>query len=274
MLKNTLIRTVTAVVGLVLYFFVINMDVNVFKIVITLLTLFMIYESLYALKSGFSGILCGILSSSAISAAIYLKNFEALMGTVVLCLFLFSLVCILKHKKFDFSNIAAMSFIVVYITISISYIYKIRELQYGIHYLFIAFISAWISDTGAYFCGCLFGKHKLIAISPKKTIEGSIGGIVCCAIGGVIFGLVEQFFFGHGANYLMLALVCAIGSIFGQTGDLTASMIKRKFNIKDFGNIMPGHGGLTDRFDSVMMTSPYAFYVVILLNFLNMPLLF
>ena len=141
--------------------------------------------------------------------------------------------------------------------------------------MFIAFISAWVSDTGAYFCGNFFGKHKLIEdISPKKTVEGAIGGILCCAVGGIVFGMVEQFAFGHGANYVMLAIVCAVGSVFGQIGDLTASMMKRRFEIKDFSNIMPGHGGITDRFDSVMMTAPYTFYAILLMNFVNLPLLF
>ena len=275
MLKNTLIRTVSAAVGLVIYFWVVSLDSYVFKSIVTLISVFMACETLHAFKSGISGTICGFFCAGFISYAIYLRSFEALLGAVFACVFINALLSVIRHKKFDFLNMAAMSFATIYIVFAMNYICRIRDLDYGLHYLFIAFISAWVSDTGAYFCGNFFGKHKLIEdISPKKTVEGAIGGILCCAVGGIVFGMVEQFAFGHGANYVMLAIVCAVGSVFGQIGDLTASMMKRKFEIKDFSNIMPGHGGITDRFDSVMMTAPYTFYAILLMNFVNLPLLF
>ncbi len=274
MLKNTLIRMMSALVGLALYFWVINMDAYIFKCIVTAISVFMVCEVLHSFKIGFWGIACGFICSVFVAFSLYQGSFELLSGAILFCLFLCALFCIIKHKKIDFSSASAMSFITIYITLTINYLCMIRDLKFGLHYLFIAFISAWISDTGAYFCGCLFGRHKLTTISPKKTVEGALGGIACCAIGGVIFGLVESIFFNNGANYLMLTIVCAIGSIFGQIGDLAASMIKRRFNIKDFSSIMPGHGGITDRFDSVMLTAPYTFYVILLLNYINLPLIF
>lgn len=275
MLKNTLIRTASALVGLVILFLVIFLDAPAFKVVVTILSLFMVGEVMHAFGGGIWGIICGVLSAEFIHLGILSEKFDVLMGAVFACVVIFAVLSVLKHKKYDFLHMAAMSFAVIYITFAMNYIAYIRDIEsFGLHYLFIAFISAWISDTGAYFCGCLCGKHKLIPdISPKKTVEGAVGGILCSALGGIVFGLIEQFAFGHTANYGLLALVCGIGSVAGQFGDLVASMMKRKFNIKDFSNIMPGHGGITDRFDSVMLTAPYSYYMIMLAAYLSVPLL-
>lgn len=275
MLKNTLIRTASALVGIIILFAVLNVDTQVFGVIVTLITLFMVGEVMHAFKGGIWGILCGVLASELICIGIVSKNFELLMGCVFVCPVIFAVLSVIRHKKFDFMHMAAMTFATVYITFSMSYVSAIRGIDgIGVHLLFVAFISAWVSDTGAYFCGCLLGKHKLIPdISPKKTVEGAVGGILCSALGGVIFGLIEQFVFGNSANYIGLAIVCGIGSIAGQIGDLVASMMKRKFDIKDFSNIMPGHGGITDRFDSVMLTAPYAYYMIMLAAALGAPLL-
>ena len=275
MLKNTLIRTASAVVGIAALFIVIGLDAKVFAAVVAFLTLFMVGEVMHAFGGGIWGIVCGVIASELILLGIFSKNFEALMGFVFLCPVIFSAFTVIRHKKFDFLNMAAMSFATLYITFSMSYVTQIRSIDgVGVHLLFVAFISAWVSDTGAYFCGCLLGKHKLIPqISPKKTVEGAIGGILASALAGIIFGLIEKYAFGNEPNYLWLFIVCGIGSVAGQLGDLVASLMKRKFNIKDFSNIMPGHGGLTDRFDSVMLTAPYTYYMIMLVASVSAPLL-
>ena len=275
MLKNTLIRTASALVGIAVLFAVLNVNMQIFSVIVTVLTLFMIGEVMHAFGGGIWGILCGVIAGELIHLGILSQNFDLLSGSVLACPVIFAVFSVVGHKRFDFLHMAAMSFAVIYIAFSMSYVTAIREIEaVGIHLLFISFISAWVSDTGAYFCGCLLGKHKLIpAISPKKTVEGAIGGILCSALGGVVFALIEQFAFGNEANYVGLAIVCGLGSIAGQLGDLVASMMKRKFEIKDFSNIMPGHGGITDRFDSVMLTAPYAYYMIMLAAALGAPLL-
>ena len=127
----------------------------------------------------------------------------------------------------------------------------------------IPFLFAWVTDTFAYFTGRLFGKHKLIpAVSPKKTVEGAIGGAVCCALVAVLYGYLTNLWFDASPNYVVLALAGLLIAVVSQIGDLTMSAIKRQYGIKDFGKMLPGHGGLLDRFDSCMAVT----VVVALIN--------
>ncbi len=117
----------------------------------------------------------------------------------------------------------------------------------------IPFLFGWVTDTFAYFTGRLFGKHKLIpAVSPKKTVEGAIGGAVCCALVALLYGFLTNLWFGASPNYLVLAASGLLIAVVSQIGDLAMSAIKRQYGIKDYGKLLPGHGGLLDRFDSCM----------------------
>ncbi len=136
----------------------------------------------------------------------------------------------------------------------------------GLFFIILVFICSWITDTGAYFVGVFFGKHKLCPkISPKKTVEGAIGGIAICAIVSMLATfLFNQYVFKapHLSYYWILPLSIFL-SIMGMCGDLAASTIKRNYDAKDFGNIMPGHGGIMDRFDSVLFTAPILYAIVL-----------
>ena len=113
-----------------------------------------------------------------------------------------------------------------------------------------------MTDIFAYFSGMLFGKHKLIPeVSPKKTVEGSIGGTLFCILSFIVFGLVVDGFFSMNANFVFLAVSALAVSILAQVGDLIMSVIKRQYGVKDYGKIFPGHGGVLDRFDSILATS-------------------
>ncbi len=117
----------------------------------------------------------------------------------------------------------------------------------------IPFVFAWVTDTFAYFTGRLFGKHKLIpAVSPKKTVEGAIGGAVCCALVAVLYGYMTAVCFDASPNYIVLGIAGLVIAVVSQIGDLAMSAIKRQYGIKDYGKLLPGHGGLLDRFDSCM----------------------
>lgn len=123
--------------------------------------------------------------------------------------------------------------------------------------IFIPFLMAFLSDTGAYFVGIFFGKHKLCpVISPKKTVEGFVGGIVTAVLGMVLYCFIMERFFLFEVNYLVALFYGLFGAVAGVMGDLTMSVIKRQVGIKDYGNLIPGHGGILDRFDSVMITAP------------------
>ena len=135
----------------------------------------------------------------------------------------------------------------------------------GRYMVLIPFVVAFCSDAGAYFAGHFFGRHKLIPeISPKKTVEGAIGGTLFGILSFVVFGLVMQYALGHSPNYAVLAVSGALCAFLSQIGDLIASLIKRERGVKDYGSIFPGHGGVMDRFDSVLFVVP-AMYVFLTL---------
>ena len=124
-------------------------------------------------------------------------------------------------------------------------------------YLYLwPFLAAWITDTFAYFCGRMFGRRKLCPkVSPKKTVEGALGGIVFCMIFSLLFGLIIAAISKTQIKWLSFLLIGLVLSIISQIGDLVMSLVKRKYGIKDYGNLLPGHGGILDRFDSVIATS-------------------
>ncbi|MDR2908754.1 MAG: phosphatidate cytidylyltransferase [Oscillospiraceae bacterium] len=142
-------------------------------------------------------------------------------------------------------------------------------------YLFLALGAGWLSDTGAYFVGTFFGRHKMIpSISPKKTWEGTAGGIIFCTAVTLLIGMgTERWLWGAGisarVDYRLLFFLTPLFSVAGMLGDLTASAIKREFGIKDYGNLMPGHGGVLDRFDSVLFTLPAVYTAVRYLEILS-----
>ena len=137
-----------------------------------------------------------------------------------------------------------------------------RQGNTGVYLYGLIFIGAWMTDTGAYFVGVLFGKHKLIPkVSPKKTVEGAFGGILGCIIGFVIYGFILQSVSEVKVNYIAITVLAIVISIVSQFGDLVASYIKREREIKDFGFIFPGHGGVLDRFDSIIAVAPTIYFI-------------
>ena len=176
---------------------------------------------------------------------------------VFIVLYLFG-VLIFSKGKYQLPDLATAFFCFVY---SLAGLYAIQYLhdsvENGKYIYLIVFVGAWITDIFAYFCGMLLGrggKHKLIPeISPKKTVEGSVGGTVFCIIAMLLFGfIVQKIDSGFVPNYPILALAGLILSIVAQIGDLALSVVKRHYGIKDYGFIFPGHGGILDRFDSVI----------------------
>lgn len=137
--------------------------------------------------------------------------------------------------------------------------------HHGVFYILFALFCALISDTFAYFVGKFLGKHKLTKISPKKTVEGAVGGVLGGILSSVIlFAVFDRFFFTvHTVSYLEIVILAAVLSVIGICGDLTASVMKRNFGIKDFGNLFPGHGGVMDRCDSILFVTT-ALYALIL----------
>lgn len=193
---------------------------------------------------------------------------------------LISLIFMVFHyKTTSIFDVALTFFGVCYIPLMFSTVYLIRELDYGKYTVWLPFICAWACDTGAYFTGITMGKHKLTPeLSPKKTIEGAIGGIVFSAFFCSIYGMfiankklnIEHTFFNETNTIILFTIIGIVGAVFAQFGDLTASATKRRFNIKDYGNIIPGHGGILDRFDSVIFTTGICYIFLKIIEIYNL----
>ena len=176
---------------------------------------------------------------------------------MIAILFYFFTIAIFSKGKYNLSDICVLFATSFYILMGFNSIIILHDNEEGGHVLYLAiFISAWLTDVFAYFCGMLFGrggKHKLIPdVSPKKTVEGSIGGIVFCVIGMVLFGLLCNWLTEYDSNIFMFALGGVLASIVSQIGDLLMSFVKRHYGIKDFSQLFPGHGGVLDRYDSIL----------------------
>ena len=161
-----------------------------------------------------------------------------------------------KQRILGFTDVAAVFMSVSYVAVSFTSMALTRYLPYGQYTFVLVFVAAWVCDSFAYFTGRIFGKHKLAPhLSPKKTIEGSLGGIIFAVLGCMLYGLVIEKITGLNAKYLVLAAAGLILSIVSQIGDLWASLIKREYGVKDYSQMMPGHGGIMDRFDSIIAIS-------------------
>ena len=169
---------------------------------------------------------------------------------------------VFSYPAFVADQVATVFFGVFYVAMMMSYVYQTRMLEDGGIVVWLIFLSSWGCDTCAYCVGMLIGKHKMAPkLSPKKSVEGGIGGIVGAALLGAIFAAAMNHFAGAQANVLHYAIICGAGGAISQIGDLAASAIKRNHDIKDYGTLIPGHGGILDRFDSVLFTAPVIYFL-------------
>ena len=191
--------------------------------------------------------------------------------TWFMLLFMACLICqmgvlVFGYPKYNTQQIFAAFFGVFYVAVMLSYIYQARLLEGGVFTVWLVFICAWGCDTCAYCVGKLIGKHKMAPVlSPKKSVEGGIVGIAGAALIGVLYALAINHWGGAGADIVQYAVIGGAGGAISQIGDLAASAIKRYHNIKDYGKLIPGHGGILDRFDSVIFTAPIIYYLAVLL---------
>ena len=186
-------------------------------------------------------------------------------GIVLLCAFAVFVTWLRKHKEIRYEQVFFVLAVMILVPQAMTTMVRIERFDSdnGLFLLIMGLCGAWIADTGAYFTGVAIGKHKLCPeISPKKTIEGLVGGIVTTA---VVYAVAFSVYYGFSVKSAVIACVTGIVcAIIGTVGDLSASMVKRQIGFKDYGKIMPGHGGLMDRFDSVLFVLPtfYAFIAI------------
>ncbi len=196
----------------------------------------------------------------------------ALCAAVVWTLYAFT-VLIFTHGRYSLEAVFVASLSLLYIFVGFNAILFIHDCEPGGKYLYyVCFLGAWITDIFAYFCGRAFGKHKLIPdVSPKKTVEGSIGGTVFCILVMVIYGIVVEALVPQiTANILIFAVAGVFVAVVSQIGDLSMSLIKRRYGVKDYGVIFPGHGGMLDRFDSVIAVAAMLMVFSLFFNFFEM----
>ena len=202
----------------------------------------------------------GYLATVAYYVLLYTGNLQYMtLFTIVF------LVLVMAVYVFTFPNYRSEQ--VMTVAVMLSYIYQTRMLEDGGIVVWLIFLSSWGCDTCAYCAGMLLGKHKMAPkLSPKKSVEGGIGGVLGAALLGVLFALAVNQWAGAQAGVLEYAIICGVGGMISQVGDLAASAIKRNHEIKDYGKLIPGHGGILDRFDSVIFTAPIIYYLTMALE--------
>ncbi len=260
-------RIITAVLGIPFVIVVLAFGNPWLKLTMMLLSFIALFELYGVVKKeyrpiqwiGYSGILLYYLFFDIMT-----KYYTLFLGILIIAILTYM---VIKYPKYSIVDVAVTVFSVLYCSLLFSFMILTRELEYGFFWVWLVPISAWGSDTCAYFTGVSIGKHKLAPLlSPKKTIEGSIGGV----LGAGVIGYFYTIIFAHwsepilGQQVIFVVIAVMLGAIVSQFGDLAASAIKRFFNEKDFGNILPGHGGILDRFDSFLFVAPVIYVAIII----------
>ena len=177
------------------------------------------------------------------------------------------LIYVFTFPKYRSEQVAIVFLGLFYVAVMLSYLYKVRVVEDGAYLVWLIFIGSWGSDTSAYCIGMLFGKHKFLPkLSPKKSLEGCIGGVVGAALLGLLYGtIIKNQITGIDNPQIAFVIICGASSVISQVGDLAASAIKRNHDIKDYGKLIPGHGGILDRFDSVIFVAPIVYSLALIL---------
>ena len=216
-----------------------------------------LYKVMKVLEDHFNALEIAGYFGAVIYYVLMSLDFEkyGMMG-VIISFMMFMFVYVFTYPKFKADQVMPAFFGVVYVAVMLSFIYLTRNLPDGKFLVWLIFLCSWGCDTCAYCVGMLIGKHKMAPVlSPKKSVEGAVGGVAGAALLGVIYAAATQ------GPMLEYAVICAIGALISMVGDLAASAIKRNQGIKDYGKLIPGHGGILDRFDSVIFTAPVIYFL-------------
>ena len=262
-------RVTTALIGfpLVVLVLIIN-NIYIVDIAFSIIAILALYEYFHAFKSTEKAnpvewvgyILAGSISLIHVFPTEITKQaLQLLMPSVVVILFLMGIV---TNMKINVKDIAVTLLGICYILGFMAFLPMLRGLEKGVFLIWYIIFAAWGTDVFAYLIGKKFGKHKFSQISPNKSIEGCIAGIVGASLATVIYTMVLNNYAGFNISYAYIIFVSIALSILSQVGDFAASSIKRYVNLKDFSNLIPGHGGMLDRIDSLIFIAPFAYFLL------------
>lgn len=236
-------------------------------LIVSLIGLRELYQAVKVEKEGMP-LLTGVgFLGTIIYYGLLISGFQAYtMIALVFILVGMMFVYVFTYPKYHGDQVMSALFGVIYVSIMLSYIYQTRMLQDGAFIVWLIFLCSWGCDTCAYCVGVLIGKHKMAPkLSPKKSIEGAVGGVAGAVLLGGIYAAVVGPYLEADNQIWVYALICGIGALISMVGDLAASAIKRNHDIKDYGKLIPGHGGIMDRFDSVIFTAPMIYFLATLM---------
>ena len=230
-------------------------------LVISYIGMFELYR-VFKIEKELPGII-GYLAATVYYANLRFEFIPDMMMYVLILLILLMFAYVFTYPKYRTEQLLAAFFGVFYVSVMLSFVYQTRMLTAGAYIVWLIFLCSWGCDTCAYCVGVLIGKHKMAPkLSPKKSIEGAVGGVVGTALLTVLYSMIFKTAMGITTSHIMiLAMISSVGALVSMVGDLTASAIKRNYDIKDYGKLIPGHGGILDRFDSVIFTAPMIYFL-------------
>ena len=273
------VRIISAICGIALFLGILLLSTDIvlasgYPIILTLAVALLsgigAFEILHNTKIVKNNIIAGISCVAAFLLVLAFSLYGLTLGVMAYFFYLAVLltVSLFVHDKTSYTELAAAQAYVMFLSYSFYCVDNLIN-QKGLFSFLLVFIFAWGSDTFAYFTGVFLGKHKLCpSLSPKKTVEGAIGGIVGAAALTAVACIIYNANGGQ-VNAVLLTVISPVFSVLGMVGDISASYIKRAAGIKDYGNLMPGHGGVLDRFDSVLLIAPVFHAVLYLLPLIN-----
>lgn len=257
-------RLISAAAAIALLFAVLYVNsvlhIEIAVYVIAVLAIIALNEMYKPLKITKYKSLC-IIGTITTLAVIFAGEYSGIIVSIAIMLFFAA--AVFNHEKIRFNTICTALFVTLYISFGFHYLETMLKLECGLGMLFFVLIAAFVTDSGAYFTGRAIGKHKLAPnLSPKKTVEGSVGGVVCSVIAIFVYKYIMQYAYtGIELNTANIIVNVTIAAVAGEIGDLSASLVKRELGIKDYGKIMPGHGGVLDRFDSILFVAPTVYFL-------------
>ena len=232
--------------------------------VVSTVGMYELYRVFHLEKSilSLAGYAAGLVYYFGLKLSIRSAGTEVFLLSMVLLIILMSFY-VFSYPQYQTNQVMAVFFGVFYVAVMLSCIYLTRMLPRGQYLVWLIFLSSWGCDTCAYCVGVLIGKHKMAPVlSPKKSVEGAVGGVVGAVLLTLLYGLAFQDRMNSSNVYLaFMALISGVGALVSMIGDLAASAIKRNYQIKDYGTLIPGHGGILDRFDSVIFTAPIIYFL-------------